>query len=135
MRKFLNFVFLRRKMYINTSTEQKTKNTKNAVGPIPTAFLKPHRQHFVLPPLLRRRPLLSALQTFPPINGGNHLLKNGRHNSVNYILACFRSFINSLRRFVPPFIFVLSSILRTVFRVSKQHLQGLWTAGIRLKFQ
>ena len=32
--------------------------------------IKPHRQHFVLPPLLRRRPLLSALQTFPPINGG-----------------------------------------------------------------
>ena len=25
LRKFLNFVFLRRKMYINTSTEQKTK--------------------------------------------------------------------------------------------------------------
>ena len=34
------------------------------------SIFKPHRQHFVLPPLLRRRPLLSALQTFPPINGG-----------------------------------------------------------------
>ena len=37
--------------------------------------VKPHRQHLVLPPLLRRRPLLSALQTFPPINGGISLLQ------------------------------------------------------------
>ena len=64
LRKFLNFVFLRRKMYINTSTEQKTKNAKNAVSSILTAFLKPHRQHFVLPP---------------------PLLKKWRHNSVDYI--------------------------------------------------
>ena len=49
LRKFLNFVFLRRKMYGGTSTEQKTKNAKNAVSLILTAFLKPHRQHFVLP--------------------------------------------------------------------------------------
>lgn len=74
LRKVLNFVFLLRKLYNGISAEQKTKIAKNAVGPIPTAFLKPHRQHFVLPP---------------------HLLKNGRHNSVDYILACFRSFIDS----------------------------------------
>ena len=52
LRKVLNFVFLRRKMYDGTSTEQKTKNAKNAVSSKLTAFLKPHRQHFVLPPPL-----------------------------------------------------------------------------------
>ena len=36
-------------MYGGTSTEQKTKNAKNAVSLILTAFLKPYRQHFVLP--------------------------------------------------------------------------------------
>ena len=55
LRKVLNFVFLRRKMYDGTSTEQKTKNAKNAVGSIPTAFLKLIRQHFVLPPPFLRR--------------------------------------------------------------------------------
>ncbi|WP_455493064.1 hypothetical protein, partial [Eubacterium sp.] len=57
-------------------TEQKTKNAKNAVSSILTAFLKPHRQHFVLPP---------------------PLLKNGRHNSIDFILAWFRGFIDRLR--------------------------------------
>ena len=31
---------------------QKTENAKNVVSSILTTFLKPHRQHFVLPPLL-----------------------------------------------------------------------------------
>ena len=75
LRKVLNFVFLRRKMYDGTSTEQKTKNAKNAVGSIPTAFLKPIRQHFVLP---------------PPF-----LLKEEAIWSI-YIFACFRNFIDSL---------------------------------------
>ena len=41
LRKVLNFVFLRRKMYDGTSTEQKTKNAKNAVSLILTAFFNP----------------------------------------------------------------------------------------------
>ena len=86
LRKFLNFVFLRTLLYDGTACSQKTKNAKNAVGSIPTAFLKPHRQHFVLPPPL----------TF-----------KWRHNSVDYILACFRSFIDSL-----SFLIILSASSR-----------------------
>ncbi len=89
LRKFLNFVFLRTLLYGGTACSQKTKNAKNAVSSILAAFLKPHRQHFVLPPPL----------TF-----------NGRHNSVDYILACFRSFIDSLVFF--NFVFLQCHILR-----------------------
>ena len=76
LRKFLNFVFLRKLLYLVKTysvyyicfssfqkiyrffgslifaCSQKTKNAKNAVSSILTAFLKPHRQHFVLPPPL-----------------------------------------------------------------------------------
>mgnify|MGYP004666325675 CR=1 FL=1 len=49
-------------MYIDTSTEQKTKNSKKAVSIKLTAFLKPHRQHFVLPPpLINKRRLIWLL--------------------------------------------------------------------------
>ncbi|MDY5377456.1 MAG: hypothetical protein SPG60_05360, partial [Eubacterium coprostanoligenes] len=52
LRKVLNFVFLRTLLYDGTACSQKTKNAKNAVGSIPTAFLKPLRQRFVFPPPL-----------------------------------------------------------------------------------
>ena len=64
MRKFLNFVFLRRKMYGGTSTEQKTKNAKNAASSILAAFLKPHCQHFVLTPPLASREDINRLIIF-----------------------------------------------------------------------
>ena len=78
LRKFLNFVFLRRKMYDGTSTEQKTKNAKSAVSSILTALFKPYRQHFVLPP--------------PFIN---------KRRQIGWMyLAWFRGFIGSLKS--PP---------------------------------
>ncbi len=40
LRKVLNFVFLRRKMYDGTSTEQKTKNAKSAVSSMLAALLQ-----------------------------------------------------------------------------------------------
>ena len=49
LRKVLNFVFLWRKMYDGTSTEQKTKNAKSAVNSMFAALLQSLRQHFVLP--------------------------------------------------------------------------------------
>ena len=52
LRKILNFVFLRTLLYDGTACSQKTKNAKNAVSSILTAFFKLHRQHFVLPPPL-----------------------------------------------------------------------------------
>ena len=54
LRKLLNFVFLRRKMYDGTSTEQKTKNAKSTASSILTVLLQSLRQHFVLPPLFTR---------------------------------------------------------------------------------
>ena len=78
LRKVLNFVFLRTLLYDGTACSQKTKNAKNAVGSIPTAFLKPLRQHFVLPP--------------PFIN---------KRRQIGWMyLAWFRGFIGSLKS--PP---------------------------------
>ena len=51
-------------MYGGTSTEQKTKNAKNAASSILAAFLKPHRQHFVLPPPLASREGINRLIIF-----------------------------------------------------------------------
>ena len=62
LRKFLNSVLLRTLLYDGTACSQKTKNAKKAVSIKLTAFLKPHRQHFVLPPpLINKRRLIWLL--------------------------------------------------------------------------
>ncbi len=43
LRKILNFVFLRRKMYDGTSTEQKTKNAESAANSMFAALLQSFR--------------------------------------------------------------------------------------------
>ena len=73
---------------------KKAKNAKNAVGPIPTAFLKPHRQHFVLPP---------------------PLLKKWRHNSVDYIWR-----VSGALSTVCIFIFTLKMYYDIIIKQNKQ---------------
>ena len=70
LRKVLNFVFLRVGAVRWYRPRAKNEKRQKCCKFNTYSIFKPHRQHFVLPPLLRRRPLLSALQTFPPINGG-----------------------------------------------------------------
>ena len=55
LRNGLNFVFLRGKMYIGTSTEQKTKNTKMAWIRCPSHFYNPSVSAKALPPPFTQR--------------------------------------------------------------------------------
>ena len=55
LRNGLNFVFLRGKMYIGTSTEQKTKNTKMAWIRCPSHFSNPSVSAKALPPPFTQR--------------------------------------------------------------------------------
>ena len=69
--------------------EQKTKNAKYAVSSILTAYLKPHRKHFVLPPplLKKRRHNLDII--FWRVSGALASLKHWiKLHAVNSTLDC-----------------------------------------------